>query len=145
VEICTIGFTQKSARQFFGILKTAGIERLLDIRLNNQSQLAGFTKQADLAYFLDAICGARYEHEPLLAPTKDLLSSYRAGKTSWTQYERIFNGLLAERKIVEKLDPQAFARRTVLLCSEPTPEQCHRRLVAEHLQRAWDDVRITHL
>jgi uncharacterized protein (DUF488 family) len=145
VEICTIGFTQKSARQFFGILKSAGVERLLDIRISNNSQLAGFTKQADLAYFLDALCGAAYEHEPSLAPTKELLTSYRAGKTSWSQYERIFNGLLAERNVAETLDPKAFALKTVLLCSEPTPEQCHRRLVAEYLQRAWDDVRITHL
>ena len=145
MEICTIGFTQKSAQQFFGLLKDASIERLLDIRLNNQSQLAGFTKQRDLEYFLDAICGACYEHEPLLAPTKELLDSYRAGKTSWHSYERIFNDLLTTREVSQRLDPKAFERRTVLLCSEPTAENCHRRLVAEYLQRTWGDVTITHL
>jgi uncharacterized protein (DUF488 family) len=145
VEIFTIGFTQKSARQFFDILKANDIRRLLDIRLSNGGQLAGFTKSADLEYFLREICDIDYTHEPRLAPTKELLTGYRHGAYSWDDYERIFEQLLVDREIERTLDPTLFAERTVMLCSEPTPEQCHRRLVAEHLQRVWDDVSIHHL
>jgi uncharacterized protein (DUF488 family) len=145
VEIYTIGFTQKSARQFFDILKGNGIRRVIDIRLHNSGQLAGFTKQHDLEYFLAEICGAEYVHEPRLAPTKELLSDYRAGRRSWQDYERIFEGLLVERQIAGTLDQALFDRPAVLLCSEPTADQCHRRLVAEHLQRHWDGVTIHHL
>jgi uncharacterized protein (DUF488 family) len=145
VEIYTIGFTQKSAQQFFTILKERGIRRLIDIRLNNSSQLAGFTKASDLAWFLREICDADYQHEPLLAPTKELLSGYRAGKLDWTEYERVFAGLMTERDVANHIDPTLFSEPTVLLCSEPTADQCHRRLVAEHLQRTWGDVEIVHL
>lgn len=145
MEIFTIGFTQKSARQFFDILKANDIRRLLDIRLNNGGQLAGFTKSADLAYFLSEIADIDYLHEPRLAPTKKLLTGYRKGDQSWADYERIFAELLTERDIEHTLDPAVFAERTVMLCSEATPDQCHRRLVAEYLQRAWGDVSIHHL
>ena len=145
MEIYTIGFTQKSARQFFDLLKANGIRRLVDVRLSNSGQLAGFTKATDLAYFLDAICGAEYVHQPLLAPTKQLLSDYRAGKRTWAEYEDIFNALLAERQIETVISPTLFDIPAVMLCSEPTAEQCHRRLVAEYLQRHWDDVTIHHL
>lgn len=145
MEIYTIGFTQKSARQFFDILKSNGIRRLVDVRLSNTGQLAGFTKSVDLAYFLHAICGAEYIHQPLLAPTKELLSDYRHGKRTWAEYEDIFNALLAERRIETAISPDLFDIPAVMLCSEPTAEQCHRRLVAEYLQRHWDDVTIRHL
>jgi len=145
MEIYTIGFTQKSARQFFDLLKANGIRRVIDIRLSNSGQLAGFTKSADLAYFLGEICDAEYVHEPQLAPTKELLSNYRNDRCSWTDYEHIFNALLAERSIATALSPTLFDIPAVMLCSEPTAEQCHRRLVAEYLQRHWDDVTIHHL
>ncbi len=145
MEIYTIGFTQKSARQFFDLLTANGIRRLVDIRLKNTGQLAGFTKSGDLAYFLDAICGAEYVHQPLLSPTKELFSDYRAGRRSWADYEQIFGALLAERSIETVISPTLFDVPAVMLCSEPTAEQCHRRLVAEYLQHHWDGVTIHHL
>lgn len=145
MEIYTIGFTQKSARQFFDLLKANGIRRLIDVRLSNSGQLAGFTKAADLAYFLREICDAEYVHEPRLAPTKELLSNYRSGKCTWTEYEEIFNGLMTERQIAANISQSLFEVPAVMLCSEATADQCHRRLVAEYLQRHWGDVTIQHL
>ena len=145
MEIYTIGFTQKTAEEFFGILKRAGIRRLLDVRLNNSSQLAAFTKRDDLRYFLREICAAEYEHEPLLAPTEEMLTNYKKGKGKWAAYERKFLALMAERQVEEHLDRQSFETPTVLLCSEPTAEQCHRRLVAEYLSEKWGEVKIIHL
>ncbi len=145
MEIYTIGFTQKSAREFFELLKANGIRRLIDIRLSNTGQLAGFTKRDDLAYFLGAICSAEYVHEPLLAPTKELLSDYRNQRCTWQDYERVFKQLLIDRRVAEQLDRSLFAEPTVLLCSEPAAEQCHRRLVAEYLQQQWSDVAVHHL
>jgi len=145
MEIYSIGFTQKSASEFFGTLKARGIERLLDVRLNNTSQLAGFAKQADLAYFLSEICGAAYEHEPLLAPTQDILDAYKKHKGSWALYEGEFLRLMRSRQIETRIDMGSFARKTVLLCSEPTAEHCHRRLVLEYLAERWEGVKIHHL
>jgi len=145
MEIYSIGFTQKSASEFFGTLKTHGIERLLDVRLNNTSQLAAFAKQADLAYFLREICGADYEHEPLLAPTQDILDAYKKQKGSWDLYEDAFLALMQSRSIETKIDRERFARKTVLLCSEPTAEHCHRRLVLEYFERHWEGITIRHL
>jgi uncharacterized protein (DUF488 family) len=145
VVVYTIGFTKKSAAEFFGALSSAGITRLLDVRLNNVSQLAGFSKRDDLAYFLGAINGASYVHEPLLAPTDELLGAYRKKALTWPEYERRFLALLAERRVEKRLDRDLFAGPTVLLCSEATAERCHRRLVLEHLQRAWGDLEIAHL
>ena len=145
MEIYSIGFTQKSASEFFGTLKAHGIERLLDVRLNNTSQLAGFAKQADLAYFLREICGADYEHEPMLAPTQDILDAFKKRKGDWSVYENAFLSLMKSRSIESRVDKQSFARKTVLLCSEPTAEHCHRRLVLEYLQKHWEGVEINHL
>ncbi len=145
MEIYTVGFTQKRAAQFFGLLKDAGIQRLLDVRLNNSSQLAGFTKREDLAYFLRAVCGADYRHELSLAPTQAMLTAYKKQRGSWADYERLFLALLAERAVEHQIPPALFAERTVLLCSEATPEHCHRRLVAEYLRDKWGNVEIIHL
>jgi uncharacterized protein (DUF488 family) len=145
MEIYSIGFTQKSASQFFGSLKAHGIERLLDVRLNNTSQLAAFAKQADLAYFLRQICGADYEHEPLLAPTQEMLDAYKKHKGGWDAYEEAFLALMRARNIESALDKESFARKTVLLCSEPAAEHCHRRLALEYLRKHWDDIEIHHL
>jgi len=145
MEIYSIGFTQKTAEQFFSLLKSAGIRRLLDVRLNNVSQLAGFAKRQDLPFFLKEICHAEYLHEPLLAPTQEILDAYKKKKGSWPEYESKFLALLAARRIEEALDRSLFSVPTVLLCSEPTPEQCHRRLVLEYLSEKWQDVKATHL
>jgi uncharacterized protein (DUF488 family) len=145
MEIYSIGFTQKSAREFFGALKTHGIERLLDVRLNNTSQLAAFAKQADLAYFVEEICGAVYEHEPLLAPTQEILDSFKKQKGNWETYSKSYLDLLRSRKVESVLSKESFKKKTVLLCSEPTAEHCHRRLALEYLQQHWKSVTIRHL
>lgn len=146
MEVYSIGFTQKTAEQFFSLLKQAGIRRLIDVRLNNSSQLAAFAKREDLSYFLRVICGADYVHLPLLAPTQEMLDAFKKNKGSWSDYERGFLQLLAERKIEEKVDRSLFSVPAVLLCSEPTAEHCHRRLVLEYLKDKWGgDLVIQHL
>jgi uncharacterized protein (DUF488 family) len=145
VEIYTIGFTQTTAEHFFGRLRAAGIQRLLDVRLNNSSQLAGFAKAKDLPYFLRELVGATYEHESLLAPTQELLDEYKKRKGDWESYERCFLDLMAERQIERALSPAEFELPTALLCSEATAENCHRRLVCEYLADRWSDVRPVHL
>ena len=145
MEVYTIGFTKKSAREFFGRLKQAGIRRLVDIRLHNASQLAGFTKKEDLRFFLEEVCGAEYVHEPLLAPTKTILDDYKKRKGSWEEYQTQFLRLMEERRIEDALDRGLLDRPTVLLCSEPEPDCCHRRLVAEYLRDRWGNLEIVHL
>jgi uncharacterized protein (DUF488 family) len=146
VEIYTIGFTQTTAEHFFERLKAAGIGRLLDVRLNNQSQLAGFAKSKDLPYFLRELCGASYEHDVMLAPDQAILDAYKKRKQiPWLEYEEQFLRLLDERGIHRRLDRGAFATPTALLCSEATAEHCHRRLVIEYLARHWPSVRAVHL
>ena len=145
MEIYTIGFAKKSAEAFFGALRKAGIKRLIDIRLNNTSQLAGFTKRDDLKFFLKELCNSEYIHEPLLAPTPEILNSYKKKKISWQEYEQRFLELMSERKIEEKIDQSLFNGPTVLLCSEPKADRCHRRLVLEYLQNNWGNLKIMHL
>ena len=145
MEIYTIGFTKKTAAQFFGALRRADIEQLIDVRLNNISQLAGFTKRDDLEFFLGELCNASYLHEPMLAPTQPLLDSYKKRHLPWNEYEHKFTQLMADRRIEDRLDLKLFERRTVLLCSEPTVERCHRRLVVEYLDKAWGGVRAVNL
>jgi uncharacterized protein (DUF488 family) len=145
VEIYTIGFTQTTAEHFFKRLNDANIERLLDVRLNNSSQLAGFAKARDLAYFVDELVGATYEHEPLLAPTQGMLDEYKKRKGDWSAYEHEFMSLMDRRRISDILSPSDFDRRTALLCSEATAENCHRRLVVEHLAQSWPGVVGVHL
>jgi hypothetical protein len=125
-------------------LKDAGIRRLLDVRLNNASTLAGFARRADLPFFLKELCGAQYLHEPTLTPTREILDAYRKGG-SWTSYERAFLDLLQERRVEETLDRSLFEDPTVLLCSEAGPEHCHRRLVLEYLDREWGGIKTVHL
>jgi uncharacterized protein (DUF488 family) len=145
VEIYTIGFTQTTAEHFFARLAAAKVERLLDVRLNNSSQLAGFAKAQDLPYFLRELVGATYAHEPLLAPTKYLLDEYKKRKGDWLSYERGFLDLMRERAVEHALDAADFHTPTALLCSEPTPEHCHRRLVCAYLADRWTEVRAIHL
>jgi len=145
MEIYTIGFTQTTAEHFFARLKVAGVQRLLDVRLNNSSQLAGFAKAKDLPFFLDELLGASYEHDPSLAPTQVLLDEYKKRGGDWSTYERSFLELMAERDIENVLSPTEFETRTALLCSEATVENCHRRLVCEYLAEHWSAVRPVHL
>ena len=145
MEIYSIGFTKKSAGEFFGTLKANGIERLLDVRLNNTSQLAGFAKLSDLPYFLKEICGIAYEHEPLLTPSPEILDAYRKAQIGWEDYTAAYLGLIRSRKVEMAISKEGFRRKTVLLCSEATADCCHRRLALEYLQQHWKDVSIHHL
>lgn len=145
MEICTIGFTKRSAAEFFGALAAAKVQRVVDVRLNNRSQLAGFTKASDLPFFLGRILDASYDHEPLLAPESEMLKTYRAGKMAWDEYERRYLQLLESRHVETHLDRDAFLVRSAFLCTEPEPEHCHRRLAAEYLRSRWGDVEIVHL
>ncbi len=140
----TIGFTKKNAREFFSALRKARVRRIVDVRLHNSGQLAGFTKRDDLAFFLSRINSAGYIHLPLLAPTAEMLSAYRSGKTSWDAYAKAFGSLIRARRI-EKVLRTEIRDGDCLLCSEPAPEHCHRRIVAEYLQRRWKDIAIEHL
>ena len=145
MEIYTIGFTKKSAKEFFNALRKAEIKRLIDIRLSNSSQLAGFAKRDDLAFFLRELCDAEYMHKPILAPTKEILDGYKKKRISWGEYEQRFKKLMADRKVEEVIDKDLFNVPAVLLCSEPKPDKCHRRLVAEYLKEKWGETTIIHL
>ena len=144
IRLFTIGFTGKSAQQFFEKLAEAGVRRLVDTRLNNISQLAGFTKKRDLEYFLRAIGDIDYVHDPQLAPTKDILDDYKKKRIDWAEYERHFRQLMETRRPDERLMPSELDH-ACLLCSEPTAEHCHRRLVAEYLKTQWEGVEVEHL
>ena len=144
MRVYTIGFTKKSASDFFELLRESGAKRIIDVRLSNMSQLAGFTKKADLEYFLGKICRMQYVHLPELAPTSDMLDSYRKGHKNWQTYQSEFLSLMEQRRI-EKMGLKRTVANGCLLCSEDKPDQCHRRLVAEYLQRNWGDLDIVHL
>ena len=144
MRICTIGFTHKNAEEFFRRLKNSGVKRVVDVRLNNVSQLAGYSKKDDLKFFLKSILGIEYVHLPLLAPTQDILDEYKKNKGDWKVYEGKFRRLMQDR-CVEKEIPKEAVSEGCLLCSEDKPHFCHRRLVAEYLREQWGDVRIEHL
>lgn len=128
----TIGFTQKTAEQFFGLLQDAGVQKVIDIRENRVGQLSGFAKYPDIAFFLDRLLGIEYVYEPLLAPSPEIRQAYKTTR-NWQQYEASFLELMEQRNILEKVELAKFEGRVALLCSEPGPERCHRRLVAEML------------
>lgn len=144
MKVFTIGFTQTTAESFFSRLARAGVRRIVDVRLNNVSQLSGFAKRNDLAYFLEHLCGADYVHTPELAPTDELLSAYRKGHQTWDAYAAAFTELLASRRIEETLRPN-LREGDCLLCSEAKPHRCHRRLVVEYLQRKWGGIDVVNL
>lgn len=138
MKILTIGFTEKKAERFFSLIKLSGAKRVVDVRLNNISQLSGFAKRDDLKYFLKEICDVDYVHLPDLAPTKEILSPYQKKTITWQQYEERFMNLMSKRNI------ENHVRRDLiddgcLLCSEHQPHQCHRRLVTEYLKEHWSD------
>jgi uncharacterized protein (DUF488 family) len=144
MKLFTIGFTKKSAEAFFTKLQRAGVRRLVDVRLNNVSQLAGFTKKDDLRYFVKEICHVDYVHLPALAPTKDILDAYKKNKGDWGVYEQQFLDLMRKRRIEDTI-PRESLDGGCLLCSEDKPHHCHRRLVAEYLKEKWGGVEIEHL
>jgi uncharacterized protein (DUF488 family) len=145
VRVATIGFAGKSAQNFFDLLKSAEVRTVLDIRLNNTSQLAGFAKKQDLPYFLEQLCGAAYVEMPELAPEPDLLKRYQAKQLKWDDFTAEYVELIAKRRVESTLDVDLF-RSACLLCSEHLPHRCHRRLAIEYLNAQWNGrMTITHL
>ena len=134
MRVFTIGFTKKPARRFFKLLRRSGVRRVVDVRLNNVSQLTGFAKRDDLAFFLHEICGVDYMHMPMLAPTQEMLDDYKKRPCDWSTYKIRFLDLMQERRIEQTIDRDIISDGC-LLCSEDKPNHCHRRLVAEYLDR----------
>ncbi len=146
MTVYTIGFTQKTAERFFELLREHQIQMLVDIRLNNKSQLAGFTKGEDLRYFLKEICGCGYAHCEEFAPTKQILDDYKKKQSGWEDYVSRYLPLMEQRGAAERfLKRFAGYERVCLLCSEPTPERCHRRLLAELIRERAPETEIKHL
>lgn len=145
MKIYTIGFTGKRASQFFELLKAESIEQLVDVRLNNTSQLSGFSKRDDLKYFLKAICNIEYRHEILLAPTQEMLDAFKKAKGDWKDYQSQFLSLMSARQIEKTIPRELFLPHTVLLCSETSPAECHRKMVVDYLNSTWGDVEQQHL
>lgn len=145
MEVYTIGFAQKTAEEFFGALRRVDIKHLIDVRLNNTSQLAGYTKARDLPFFLRELCGIEYHYEPLLAPSRAILDTFKKKKGSWQEYENQFLMLMEQRKVEERIPQSLLDMPTVLLCSEAKPQHCHRRLVLEYLHNKWGGLKIIHL
>lgn len=144
MKVFTIGFTKTSAESFFTRLQRAGVKKVVDVRLNNVSQLSGFAKRNDLRYFLKALCGIEYAHRPELAPTQEMLDAYKKQKGQWAEYEKRFLELMVSRRIEDTISPEAIDG-ACLLCSEDKPHHCHRRLVAEYLKSKWSDLNVVHL
>jgi uncharacterized protein (DUF488 family) len=143
--ICTIGFAKKPLKTFVQLLKDAGVTKLVDTRLNNTSQLAGFAKKNDLAYIMDLV-GIKYVHESEMAPTSDILKEYKSKKITWSQYENAYTGLLEERHILDHALKQMSNETICYLCSEDKPHHCHRRLLAEYIQQHNPtEIKIHHL
>jgi uncharacterized protein (DUF488 family) len=143
-KLYTMGYTQKTAETFFNLVNNAGIKRLVDIRLHNNSQLTGFTKQNNLKYFLERLSDCDYCHIPLMAPSKDIFDDYMKNGLEWKDYERRFKELIGQRKIEQMINEDEIDG-ACLLCCEPEATNCHRRLVAEYLQSHYRDIEIIHL
>ena len=148
IMLCTIGFAGKTAQEFFALLESAKVRKVIDIRQNRVGQLSGFAKYPDIAFLLERLAGIEYQHEPALAPTPEVLKAYRKSR-DWVVYETAFHALMKERGVPEKIAPADFEGTSAMLCSEPGPEKCHRRLVADLLAEHWrgknHSVEIRHL
>ncbi len=144
MNIFTIGFTKKSAEEFFETLKKNKVKKVIDIRLNNKSQLAGFAKGRDLKYLLKEIADIEYLYKPEYAPSKELLKGYRNKEISWEEYEKIYIEILNSRKIMDDIEWEKI-EEVCFLCSEKLPNKCHRRLIAEYLKKFNNDIKINHL
>lgn len=144
-QVATIGFTGKSAQRFFDLLKHAKVRTVLDVRLHNTSQLAGFAKKQDLRYFLENLCSAAYVEMPELAPEPALLKRYQSKELTWDEYEAAYLDLIVKRRVERQLDVDLF-RSACVLCSEHLPHHCHRRIALEYLNTQWNgSLKITHL
>ncbi|MCX6698475.1 MAG: DUF488 domain-containing protein [Methanomicrobiales archaeon] len=144
MKLFTIGFTKKDAKTFFGLLIKNNVKILIDIRLNNHSQLAGFSKGNDLDYFLKAIAGIDYFYFIQAAPEESLLKKWQKGEISWPEYEGAYKEMLVKRNVIGKIDAKIL-ENGCLLCSEPTAEQCHRRLLGEYLMDKVPGLEIVHI
>lgn len=148
IRLYTIGFTQKTAEEFFDLLQSAGVQKLVDVRENRVGQLSGFAKFPDIAYFLDRVLGIEYVYEALFAPAPEIRDQYQATK-DWDEYERSFRALMSEREVPQAIHPADYEGSVALLCSEPTADKCHRRVVGEMLRDHWTeaghDVELEHL
>ena len=144
MKLSTIGFTKKTAQRFFDLIKDSGARKVVDVRVNNVSQLAGFAKRDDLKFFLQEICNVDYVHVVDLAPTKEMLDDYKKEHKDWSRYEKEFLDLMEQRKIETQISEEDIAEGC-LLCSEDKPHHCHRRLVAEYLNDHWGKITINHL
>ena len=144
ISLFTIGFAQKSAEEFFTLLKDAKVRKIVDVRLNNVSQLAAFTKKKDLEYFLKVILGAEYVHMPEFAPTKEILDGFKKKSLPWDEYVKQYNELIESRNL-ESIIREFDFNQVCLLCSEPTVENCHRRLAAEYIKSLISGCEIVHL
>ena len=144
MKLYTIGCGQRSAEDFFEALKQSAVRRIIDIRLHNTSQLAGFSKASDFPYFLKAIAGIDYVHEEAFSPSEEILADYKKKKGSWADYEQAFKPLIQERHI-EKKARELLQDGDCLLCMEHAPDQCHRRLVAEYLEKKIEGLEVVHL
>lgn len=140
----TIGFAKKTAQEFFAILENNQVKTVIDVRLNNVSQLAGFTKKDNLEFFLKELCDIEYSHRPVLAPTKDILDAYKKNEISWEEYEEKYLDLLSERQAATICGMHEL-NMSCLLCSEPKPDNCHRRLLAEYFRKSHGNIVIKHL
>ena len=144
MKVFTIGFTEKPASRFFDLIRKSGARRVVDVRLNNTGQLAGFSKRDDLQFFLREICGVDYIHIPELAPTQEILDAYKKHGGAWSVYESEFLDLM-ERRRIDASVAQSVIDQGCLLCSEHKPHHCHRRLVVEFLERKWGGLQPLHL
>lgn len=141
----TIGFTKKTAREFFELLRDNNVKKVIDIRLNNVSQLAGFSKKDDLEYFLKAILNIPYTHMPELSPTQEILTAVKEKQISWQEWEKKYLKLIKDRKVEKLFSGRKEIDGACLLCSEDKPEHCHRRVLAEYLQSKSEDIVIKHI
>ncbi len=145
MDLYTIGFTKKSAEEFFELLLNNKVKKVIDIRRRNNSQLAGFAKASDLKFFLREIGDIDYVHKPKFAPSKELLDKWRNDEIDWEEYEKKYFNSIKENVDFDNLDYSIFDY-SCLLCSENVPDKCHRRLLAEYIAEKSDcEVNIHHL
>lgn len=146
INLYTIGFTKKTAEKFFNLLIDNNVEKVLDIRLNNTSQLSAFAKYPDIEYFLKEIAGIGYIHDKNFAPDKNTLISYKKGEITWEDYIEEFEASMQERDIEEYIaEKYSNINNYCLLCSEATPVNCHRSLLAQIFKRNIGKIEIKEL
>lgn len=145
-KIFTVGSARKTAEEFFTLLEDNGVKKIIDVRLNNTSQLLAFAKYPDIEYFTRKILGGEYFHDKRFAPSEKILVRYKKNVIGWDDYETEFADLMTYRDIETYIaDKYSTQENYCLLCTEVSPENCHRRLVAEKIREVLGDVEIVHL